>query len=341
VPQAQLLTQAGLILSKCGRPQPPSGMTCVDLYRGYYYPKYFPIPTNNPFPADTNEAKEISGDTTFVLRAISALGPQGSYPAFASPFSLYFQIRYPNGRLMQQTLIDMSTEAGIGSFRKVVGEIPCPPGSKFYVTLDAQQAGAGPPAPLPPPDQTVALLFEGAMRYYLKPDGSTLPWLPTPDQQAASLPRIFNSPNQNLLAPEWMLGDLDGTQSCPETPPGFEDEVYTYSGAGTFSSVTPVPAPIIIPIQRFSDFIVRNVYYTISATGNGIPCLFQLKLRTSLGYSYTDDFIPPVPLTVFNDWKVQGGSAVYVDQSILANGGNGETTLTVFLDGVRRRRKQS
>ena len=64
----QLLKQADVVLSKCGRPVAPLGMSAVCLYRGIPIQAVFPV---TPASASQTITREISGDTTFLLRAIS------------------------------------------------------------------------------------------------------------------------------------------------------------------------------------------------------------------------------------------------------------------------------
>ena len=64
----QLLKQADVVLSKCGRPIAPEGMSAVCFPRGIPIQVVFPVGPATPGQVVT---KEISGDTTFLLRAIS------------------------------------------------------------------------------------------------------------------------------------------------------------------------------------------------------------------------------------------------------------------------------
>ena len=64
----QFLRQADMVLSKCGRPVAPAGMSAVCFYRGIPVQAVFPIA---PAALSQTITKEISGDTTFLLRAIS------------------------------------------------------------------------------------------------------------------------------------------------------------------------------------------------------------------------------------------------------------------------------
>ena len=62
----QLLKQADIVLSKCGRPIAPQGTSAVCFYRGIPIQAIFPTA---PTAASQTITREISGDTTFLLRA--------------------------------------------------------------------------------------------------------------------------------------------------------------------------------------------------------------------------------------------------------------------------------
>jgi hypothetical protein len=328
---APLLSQAAVILNKCGQPMQPQPGRTVDIPHAFLYTQYMDVP-NNPLPPDTNEAKEVVGDAVFFLRAISGLSnPDAQSPTIAAP---YVQVQFPDGRVWQQTLSDVNYDAGAGSGKQVVGETACPPGSKFFITLDAAIEGAV-TGLLPPNDpsvgQTIAFLFEGVYRYYLA--GGAGP-AQAQDFGAAALPRYFNSPNQNIMAPEWMLSALDGTFCAEECPAGYQDELKVYSASLVFDSVNPVPQSLIIAIESSADFRCRRIFYQVTASNT--PDVFQVRLRESLGYMYTSDYVPLVELKQFGDWVIPAGRSVYVDTSVQSGGGTGTTTLTVWLEGVRR-----
>jgi hypothetical protein len=64
----QLLLEADWTLSKCGRPTPPKGLSTVPI------PHSFLLQTLDLTSGQTTIEKTVTGDTTWMLRAISANG---------------------------------------------------------------------------------------------------------------------------------------------------------------------------------------------------------------------------------------------------------------------------
>lgn len=339
--QTSLLRQGDLILSKCGRPVLPDGATCVPWPKKYYYQKYFVNPaTVPPYPPDTNEAIEISADTRFMLKSMQGMvygGVTSPAASLTNWGNIYLQLQLPGGRMLQNLLTDATPYAGFGSARMVWNNpIPCPAGSKLFVTIDdsiAQFSGdLG--------NFTILLLFEGALYYFLRPDGSTPPAARTMADKAACLPRyFFSSPNQNILAPEWMVSGLDGEQCHLETPRGKEDDAFTYSNSqqpSVFSEAEPVATTITIQIGDDADFLVRRFMFNL-VVGDVAPTFFG-RIRTSLGSeSYCDDYVPLQNMRGHKDWFLRKGLQVYIDVFAISNGGDGNTTLYVYLEGAKRR----
>lgn len=334
-----------MITSKCGRPMVPPGVTCIDVPKSFLYQNSLTLPaTYPPYPPDTNEAKEVSGDTDFILKALSGIPAQ----APALPGILYMQIMYPSGRVMQNILADISPDLGFGSGRTIFdgGGIRCKPGAKFFITLDASISGLSGSVENPTPLNTV-ILFEGAYRYYLKADASTRPQVRSAADSAALLPRFYHdSPNQNIMAPEWFTADRSGDQCYPECPVGFEDFPFVYSntygsvngtGPAEFSEAAPQSQSIIIPIERESNFLCREILFSVQP--GGTAPLFFVRLRTSLGgSSITNDYMPLQSMRVHKDWFLRRGIQVYIDVFGVSAGGDATTTLYVYLKGVKRKR---
>ena len=118
---SQLILEADWVLSKCGRPTPPRGVSSV------YIPHSFLLQTLDLSSGQTTIEKTVTGDTTWMLRAISG---NGDMP--------YWQVILPNGQpfLNQSQLVQ--EVAGYGSGRLLMAkEVPCPPQSKIQVRLTA------------------------------------------------------------------------------------------------------------------------------------------------------------------------------------------------------------
>jgi hypothetical protein len=323
----------------------PKGVSCIDITANFFYQNYLALPTvfggDNPYPPDTNEAKEVTGEVYFMLKSLSGLPYQN--PTY--PDLLYLQIMFPSGRVMQNVLTDISPDLGFGSGRCIFDNpIPCPPGSKFFITLDSSISGdfhTGGEGTIP---VVTGVMFEGALRYFLRPNASTPPQHRNGKDSAADLPRFFyDTPNQNIMAPEWMVAGHDGVQCTPECPPTFRDRSFTYSntnsgpnGPGTkFSEVAPAATYIVIPMESSSDFLCRRLLFSVQP-GNISP-VFWIRLRTSLaGSSITNDYMPLQSIRLHKDWLIKRSTQAYIDVFGVSNGGTGTTTVYAYLEGVKR-----
>ena len=323
----------------------PQGVTCVPWPKKFLYQKYFVNPASiPPYPPDTNEAIEIVADTNFMLKSLSGLIYGGVATAFAASAltswgALYIQIQLPSGRMLQNVLTDATPYTGYGSGRMVWDKpIPCPSGSKIFVTVDDSIAGFSGSVG----NFTLMLLFEGALYYFLKSDASTPPGAPNVADSAALMPRYwFRSPNQNILAPEWMVSGLDGQQCHQETPAGMADDAFTYSNSQQptlFSETDPVATTIQIQIGSDADFLCRRIMFQTVA--EAVSPTFYGRIRTALGGSeYTNDYIPLQNMRVHRDWFLKRGVQVYIDVYGIPNPGGsiGKTALYVYLEGAKRR----
>ena len=311
----QLLKQADVVLSKCGRPVAPLGMSAVCLYRGIPIQAVFPV---TPASASQTITREISGDTTFLLRAISTTSSAAT--------ALSVQIQLPDGRFLLSNLADVLTFAGYGSWRWLLTEeLECPPGTKITVTLVDQN---------PTVAQPVMLLFEGADRYLLRSARGGAPRL------ASDLPRYRISENQNIMAPCSMAGE------GPETPDGYQDEEFTYVSDLFTQDVagTNLTGTLNIPIDQGSDFLCRRLAFqqTVDATVV-LPGLFLVRMRDSSGYALMDDYLDLIGLLngaplPGKDWRIAAGGQIFIDVQLAGATGTGNAYLTAYLEGVRRSR---
>jgi hypothetical protein len=312
----ELLTQASAILSKCGRPT-LRGAAAVPLFKCFLMPMVIA-------PGDTQTfIKEITGDTTWVLRSISS--SSGSDGSSASGVRL--QIQLPNGRYLfgGKTGIDVQQFAATGSFRYLQDPpTECQPGDKIRVTLSSTDNGAA--------SMAVNLLFEGHYDYYMSGGPQSLPDL------ASGLSRYQGIVNENILAPCYIAG------IGPLTPAGYDDEFFTYSSdtlavaiAGTNRTGT-----VKINIDNGLDFFARRFLFDITASNTATAGAFLGRVRASSGYSLCDSFMD---LSRYiggaqhpKDWKVRGGDEVFIDLNLVDTAGTGTISITVHMEGVRRRK---
>ena len=312
----QLVGEADVILSDCGRFVPPVGSVV-------YIPHAFLLQAVLDVDANTVFYKEVTGDTTWVWRSISTA-------LSGNPPQVYAQVLKPDGHFLFNGLLDLTQVAGFGSNRFLLTrELEVPPGSKIQLTLDDHYAAA---IALQP----VSFLAEGAYAYYLKNgrrSGSV-------EQEASQMERVTGTVNQNLLAPCWMSGN------GPHTPPGFEDEQFIYgNGVSNIASVTfggNVAAKCSIQIDNSEDFEVRRFLFDIRKDVTVTGGTFTGRIRVGSGYAVTDDYIDlPRYLNGVcwaHDLHVKHGDQILFDLVLVDAAGSGTMTIECFAEGVKRRR---
>ena len=302
---SQLILEADWVLSKCGRPTPPRGLSTV------YIPHSFLLQTLDLTSGQTTIEKTVTGDTTWMLRAISANG--------AAP---YWQVILPNGQpLLNQSQL-VQEVAGYGSGRLLMAkEVPCPPQSKIQVRITAAT-------------EAVQMLFEGAYCYYVKAQ--------RPSERMGMLPpRYLDNPNQNILAPCWMHG------VGPATPAGYEDGPFTYSSAVQslrFLNSGDVEqfATVEIPIESSSDFVVRRFHFDVTEDAGVSGGSILARIRAASGHVFLDDYIDVARYIggapFAHDWWLKAKDTIILDLQLVDFAGTGDMYIQVHVEGVKRRK---
>lgn len=314
---AEMLRQHDVVLSRCGRPLPPfPGVRVVPIPRSFKCWATFATP---PVTNIATVPTTISGDTTWMLRAIS------SYVTVPVGISLQFQ--FPDGRFLFHDVSDIRAIAGFGSWRfPLTKERACPPGTKIIATFqDTTPATA----------QAVPLLLEGAYYYHVKDVGGSKTLA-----LASSLPRYVPNENQNILAPCWAFGE------GPEAPQGFQDDPggWVYSSnvqAIDVGAATAKNALLQIQLEAASDMVVRNLFFAVTQDAGVTGANVLVKVRDSSGYAFTDDYVEygllnGVPWV--KDWIVKASNTIFVDLSLVDYAGTGNVYVQVFASGARRRK---
>jgi hypothetical protein len=305
------------VLSKCGRPTLPGGVSCVPIVKDIVVPMILESGQTTVF------MREIPGDTIWQLRAISS--DQG----MNSIKNIRVQIQFPNGRyLFGGNGQDIGQFAWIGSYRFLMDpSMDFQFGSKLKVTLTDTTAGGHGSA------QAVNLVFEGAYLYFLQ--GGQL--APDPMKLASQLPRYQGTVNENILAPPWMTG------AEPPVPEGYDQhDEFTFSSlVQTFTIGTNANGELVIPIDEGWDFFCRKLLAEVHTTGSAAGVVLG-RLRTGTGYSFNDDFFD---LATYlggaewpKDWKIRGRDEVIVDLQLADVTGAGTITFQLHMVGVRRRK---
>ena len=308
-----ILRQFDWVLSKCGRPLAPKGMNVV------YLGKRFVVQAQVATTSATILTKEISGDTTFVLRSIST----------KSDITAYFQIQLPNGKFLTNSPQAIAPFAGFGFSRYINNDgLECPPGSKVQITINTE---------LNPGQVTSRFVLGGAYKYYVKSPNEQRPAV----EIASMIPRYWGDPNQNILAPCWMQG------YGPATIPGCRDEYFNYTSTvatATITSgvVTNGSQQVYAQIDNDTDFDCRRILVDIKKTG-AAGGTWLAKFRAGSGYSLNDDFIDVQRLLAGamlgpRPWKIPQGDEVIVDLLLVDAAGTGTLSFQANFDGQRRRR---
>ena len=312
----QLVTEADLVLSNCGRFVPPVG-SVVYIGHSFLLQAVLGVGANDVF------CKEVTGDTTWCWRSIS--------PALsADPPAVYAQVLKPDGHFLFNGLLDLTQVAGFGSHRFLLTrEMEVPPGSKIQLTLDDNYPAAAAVQP-------VSFLAEGAYAYYLKNgqrSGSA-------EHEASGMERITGTVNQNLLAPCWMSGN------GPRTPHGFKDEQAIY-GDGTSNVATVaiggnVAAKCSIQLDNDCDFEARRFLFDVKKDVGVTAGTFSGRIRNGSGYALTDDYID-LPRYLGSscwakDWRLKHGDQILFDLVLVDGAGAGSMSIECFVEGVKRRR---
>ena len=326
---AQLLTQADFVLDKCGRPQAPRGLSAVYLYKAFMIQQYFPV---NPSTATQTITKEVTGDTDWCLRSIQM--------ATTATTALSFQVLLPNGRFLINNQQDVIQVGGYGSYRYLFAkELICPPGSKIQIALADTNTSVA---------QPIAVLFEGAYKYYVKGQSSVC----MVQDAAAHMPRYLRTFNENIMAPCWQQG------IGPASPKGVSDIEWVYSAAGgsTINGVwvpgaipinvaSPANTTVEIAIDAGSDFRCRRVLVNVLADSTVLAGNILGRIRTGSGYSFTDDYFDlatyigsaPMP----KDWEIRAADSVYFDLQFVndsgGSAGTGNIYFQPYLEGTKRR----
>lgn len=306
----ELLQQADMVLSKCGRPMPPkAGLSAVEIPAHFFYQAVVPDQSTQ------QQYREITGEHTFFLRAISGI------PA---PDSVYVQFKFPNGRYLQQALRIWSQMAGVGSNRyNLDREVECPPGTKIWITGDTS-------IPNPGSDQPFSCLFEGVYRVWMK---NGMPAIYP--ELAGNLPRVFSSRNQNILAPRWMSSQYPG-----------EGECFTYSTSVDNPPTFALPTAgggknLEVKIQTDTgwEFWIRR-FYGFATVDDGDAGTPYVRIRESSGYQLTDDYVDLAKMSgnAFPGWwRIPPGKDIIIDTLVVDSSGTGDIVLNYWFEGLRRR----
>lgn len=310
-----LLISAHKALTACGFVHEDKGGIYVPLEKKFLLPMVLQPNQNSVFQ------KEIVGQTVWGLRAISS--DQG----MNTITGVRLNIQMPNGRyLIGGSGVDVGQFAWVGSYRYWMDELECEPGSKISVSLsDANTGGLANPL-------AVNLVFEGCFKYYLR----GRPGIEAEALLASQLPRYQGIVNENVLAPCWWQG------VGPSTPPGFKDDLFTYSSSVVAIALAgPVSATTKIDIDSTSDFVCSRLLVDLEPDSTVTTGSVLMRLRVNDGYALMDDYLD-VPRLISGaewpvNWYIKAGDQVVVELALVDATGTGNMSVQVHLEGSKRR----
>jgi hypothetical protein len=336
----ELIKEADMVLDACGRPSPPPGFKFVDLPRIINFSTFVPsLGEGGAAGAATQFRVTNNAKTLFICRGVGISG------------GLAFRIKWPNGRFFNQNLFDPgSANADVapvgraGTMIALNAEQPIQKGARIGVEHNAG---------------TLDLEFWGCLRYLIKEvnDGAEPPgvycimgypsmartqksasWklqlIDDPITALEAIPRYMCGPNQNIMAPEVLLGV---GPSPGETPVGCTDDSFTF-----FSTPTTFPVDLnsygnVVIVPGHDDVVLKRwrPVTTWDADTSGIPVV---NMRLPNGYSVTGgDFMPMVYdwMPFFPTLRVAAGTRIILDFAATQGTGDNITTQIEF-EAVKR-----
>ena len=293
-------------------------------------------PVDQPFPF----ARRVqnTGNTLFLVRGITTNS------------ALKFRIKWPSGRFLTQTAARPFSGFGANQFA-LENEIPIEQGGRISIEVAELVSGG-----------TLQVAFWGVLRYLLKTTSSgrlnsqvscivgypaeakatladrAVSMMPDPILTLRDRPRYWCGPNQNIMAPEFLLGDQE-----PDTPAGYIDEAFTFFSDPISVALNSQALENATLIPGREDVVIRGMR-PISAWGGDVFTTVVYSLRTPSGYSVTGGDLIPADgtyewLPLFPPLKVRAGERLILDVSnIDGTGTEGNTTTEFEFNAVKRRK---
>jgi len=368
-----MLKEADYRLNDCGRPIPPPGYRFVDLFRviPFHFDTFAAAGPATPF----NRAISNNAETIFIARGVT----------IDSTFQV--RLRWPSGRFLSQqtmwfnalqaspmgtagTMLAFEAEEVIQPDQRITVQIaPGAGGGNEFVNLSLwgvlryllkdtdAPAISGKSSGKAAPSSCIVGYAKGGNCIVGYPATA----LPSSDAAAAAAalmtdpvqalearPRYLCTPNQNIMAPEYRLGN----QCTPETPDGYRDEPFTF-----FSPLVNIPAggevdnvAVLVPGQ--DKVVVRKITSYVTLSNGGFFAIPTMQIRLPNGYSMTGgdmipcasdfDFLPYVwQLPVFPMLDLFAGDRLILDFADMLVSGAGEDSFSQILvefDGIKRRK---
>jgi hypothetical protein len=177
---------------------------------------------------------------------------------------------------------------------------------------------------------SIALVFEGVWRYMI--EGGDI--VPMTAGQAESK-RYFQSPNVNIMAPEWMLDT-----HFSEIPTGIKRGPYSFASLNGSIAAPGGIQTLKVPITSAYEIQVRRLTFEQSFSAGATGDLL-VRPRDGSGYSLYSDYAPVSQMAnapMAKDWCVKAGVSLFFDFLLRNTTGAGTLTYSVIVIGTRQRR---
>lgn len=306
----QRLQEADYVLSRCGRPLPPAGYRWVDLTRVIPYRRVVPAANTQFSDRVVNLA-----NTVFLARCV-----------FVKTGTLSFRIKWPNGHYLERNISEFNPVSPGQAAIALEPEIQIDPQGKIEIDVSATLSGEI-------TTDTIQIYIVGALRYLLKAVGDE----PPPYKLSLShAPRVRRNADQNIMAPEWLLGD----QCYPETPAGYWDEPYSQLSPSMVVAVGQMVPDFTVLFPGDADVVIRRVTFIEKQDAGVLTGFAAYNIRFPDGYSPTGgDFISSFWAgSWLPSMKISRGARAFIDMSTVDSTGVGNFTTTIRFDGVKRRK---
>ncbi len=364
----ELLKEADYVLDACGRSIPPAGFKFVDLPRIIPYRSSTSVGEGVPGGQPAAGRLSNNSNTLFLVRGI-VLDSSGPNVRIKWPNGRYWnqnpgQISaggFPNGSggnmiaLNQEQPIERGARITIeqsggggdlniqfwGVLRYLLKDTGGPWGA-VPVELPGVSRGdgciIGYPAEAAGKPPTCLIGYPLGARPGAGGDrgGPALRMIENPIATYAGRPRIACGPNQNIMAPELLLGNQCG----PDVPASdeaftfFSDPITVALNQQSFNNAVIVPGDADVVIKRFRTL---NVWAGEEA-GGATPIA---ALRLPNGYSVTGGDMVPVSglwwIPIFPPMRVEAGGRLILDVANFGGAGAGSITSVFEFDAVKRR----
>lgn len=318
MPDEQLLEQVDFVLNACGRPQTPDGTRFAEL-------PYFISFHSSAFAAAAPGAPtqgRIANNRNYPF-AVKGINFQNYIPT---------RIKWPSGKYLAQGPGASTSLEQPGAPLAVLAlnrDVVLDPGARASIEMTGADTGL------------VDLIFMGVLRIPIKGNSmNASSSIIDPIAELEARPRFLCGPPQNIMAPEWALGNQCGE----ETPAGYEDESFTFFSPDVTVTIGSQVFDTVVQVPGGGDDVIIKRCRALSDYSNvtGGPPLPTFGLRLPNGYSITGGDLIPSPVLEYWPWvpsvRIRNNERLILDVAdMVATGATGSITSKLEFDAVRRK----